>query len=156
MSQQQTDKNYKNYSFMYRVLQTKGFILSNKSPYLRKTNSVKVSTIFSVQLYSCGASVQDLSNDKAPRVSKVFEKLYVRDMRCNDDIETPYFSCKSFLDVCVKCGTNMTCRKRNELILCAHIERINSHQFLMMQGKKSSFRQKLPCWQKKVKSNSKM
>lgn len=55
-------------------------------------------------LYTCGCSLQDLSSDgaKDPVMSRTFVRA---NLSCSDPIEIPYYSCQSFLDVCIHCGT---------------------------------------------------
>jgi len=62
--------------------------------------------------YTCGADIQTLKNDKAPRVCQVLEKVFVRDHSCCDDVEIPYFSSKAFVDICVKCGSKNNLQKQ--------------------------------------------
>lgn len=102
--------------------------------------------------YTCGADIQTLNNDKAPRVCQVLEKVFVRDHSCCDDVELPYFSSKAFVDICVKCGSKNNLQKQGVFILCVKIVMTNVPLFLLQLGANDQVELLVALLQKRVKS----
>ena len=56
--------------------------------------------------FSCGTALQDYIMDEIGD-DHILSRVFVRkNLSCTSRIETPYYSCNCFRNVCIHCGTN--------------------------------------------------
>ncbi|XP_046330978.1 uncharacterized protein LOC124114453 [Haliotis rufescens] len=72
-----------------------------------RSSLIILDRILELYEYSCGSNLQELMKLTTVRVNEVLKKVFVRkNLKCENDIEVPYFSSGIFADVCVRCGTS--------------------------------------------------
>lgn len=79
--------------------------------------------ILGLYQYSCGSELKELQPEdpeRAPRISALIEKLFVRsNLSCVSAVEVPYYSCGLFPPVCYHCGAKDTETGEGQYPTCA-------------------------------------